>query len=111
MNRIIIESSRNVTPEKDIQARIDALGEGWEIVSANTSLVTHGSWPNDSRMATSPLHVMYVTTVTLKKEHSFTQEDRDNFLRSLEWNNVVAESDGLEVGRVRLEPRPIGEDL
>ena len=63
---IIIVKSVNLTPESEVNERIEELGDGWEIVSASTALAPHGQHP-DQFQASSAAHVYYITTIVLKK--------------------------------------------
>lgn len=71
---IIIVTSRNLTPEDEVNERISPLLEqGYRIVSATTSLTTHGNIESTQGMPGAGLyldianHVYYVTTVALEK--------------------------------------------
>lgn len=69
MQRIIIVNSRNLTPEDEVNARIEELGEGWRIVAANTSLALQGTMDTNipEKAFGVANHVYYVTTVVLEK--------------------------------------------
>ncbi len=71
---VIIVKSLNITPEEEVNTRIAPLLEqGYHIVSATTSLATHGNIESTRDMPGMGLfldiakHVYYVTTVVLAK--------------------------------------------
>ena len=77
MQKILIERAVNLVDgiEEILNERIAALGSGWQIVSATTSIETCSIWENDTFISPesgvvpkgSPRQVNYVTTVVVKK--------------------------------------------
>lgn len=69
--KVIIVTSKNVTPEKGLKARLGKLGAGWRVISATTNLATHGSMdtdgPNMGVWYGVAQHVYYVTTAIVEK--------------------------------------------
>jgi len=68
--KVIIVSSVNLTPEDELEKRLQELGRGWRVVSATTSLALHGTM--DYRTETSWMngiarHAYYVTTVIVER--------------------------------------------
>ncbi len=71
---ILIVKSLNITPEEEVNERLCALfEEGYRIVSATTSMVTHGTIDSTKDMPGMGLyfgianHVYYTTTVVLER--------------------------------------------
>jgi len=73
MQKVIIVTSRNISPEEEVNERIERLGEGWRVVSAVTQLCTHGTFeeacsgPGFKVSMGDPMHVLYVTTLVVEK--------------------------------------------
>lgn len=69
--KVIIVSSHNFTPEEELEKRLEELGEGWRVVSATTSLATHGTMDyrtESARMDGIARHTYYVTTVIVERK-------------------------------------------
>lgn len=67
IQKIIIETSRNFTPEDAVNEAIEPLfAEGYRIVSAATALAPYGEMA-DAQGDEHARHVYYVTTVVLEK--------------------------------------------
>ncbi len=71
MQKIVIEYSMNQTPEDQLAKRLTPLlAKGYQIISATTSLVTHGTHDYEAPGVLFygvAKHVYYVTTVVLRK--------------------------------------------
>lgn len=68
--KVIIVSKLNVPPQYEVNEEIRGLGRHWRVISASTSLATHGTM--DYQDETTLLlgiahHVYYVTTVVLER--------------------------------------------
>lgn len=61
--KVIIVKDINVTPEEKLNERLAELGDEYRVVSANTTMATHGDMGDLGR----PRHVVYVTTVIVDK--------------------------------------------
>jgi hypothetical protein len=73
MTKFIVEAKLNWIPEKEVQDRLDFLGDAWDVVSAQTVGISyHGG---ESLEFAGPYggnnHIMYVTTVALKQNKKF----------------------------------------
>lgn len=67
MQKLIIESSMNVTPEEQLEEKLAPLiADGWRIVSVMTALAPHGEFSPHAGEKYAR-HVYYVTTVLLEK--------------------------------------------
>ena len=70
-NKIVVVVGQNSPPCVDEE--IEALGPGWRVMSANTTIQPFGQVSDGFAMAHhimngSPLHVYYATTVVLERE-------------------------------------------
>ncbi|RME59812.1 hypothetical protein D6779_03345 [Candidatus Parcubacteria bacterium] len=70
--KVIIIKSMNLTPEHELEKRLEELGPGWNVVSASTSLTTHGTMDYHNKREGVILdgiarHIYFVTTVIVEK--------------------------------------------
>jgi hypothetical protein len=68
--KVIIVGSVNKTPEYELEQRIEELGEGWRVVSAQTALALQGTMnleQPDMLMYGVAKHTYYVTTVIMER--------------------------------------------
>ncbi len=68
--KVIIVRSTNLTPEDELEERLQELGDDWRVVSATTSLALQGSWnykTETSWMDGIARHAYYVTTVIVER--------------------------------------------
>lgn len=76
MQKVIIVKSMNLTPENEVQERIDPLiRKGYRIILASTSLALQGQMDINNpgaRFFGIPEHICYVTTVVLEKSSKDT---------------------------------------
>jgi len=71
MNKILVIRSTNTTPEAEVNAKLEELGDDWVVVSATTAVAPHGVLPMElSGSSTRELayHLYFVTTVVLTKK-------------------------------------------
>ncbi|MFA5652390.1 MAG: hypothetical protein WC933_03420 [Candidatus Paceibacterota bacterium] len=71
--KVIVVSSRNLTPEEEIEKKLAKYGDDWFIVSAKTSLALSTMfWEQDvyhhGIASGQHKHVYYVTTVIIEKK-------------------------------------------
>lgn len=70
MYKVIMVKGQNVPPEEEVQERIDALGEGWELVTIQTDQMAWGEMSPGEYEFVRPMHVYYITTVIMKRVSS-----------------------------------------
>ena len=71
MQKVIITSSMNNTPEDEINKRVAKLGKGWRITSATTAIALQGTLDIDNpvygKFYGVAKHAYYVTTIVVEK--------------------------------------------
>jgi hypothetical protein len=66
--KVIVVSSKNRTPQQELDEALAELGNNWVIVSASTSLAPWGSLTHNPEIVEgSALHMYYVTTAILHR--------------------------------------------
>lgn len=72
MQKVLVVSSMNYTPEDEIAERLSELGPEWRVISASTSLALQGSVNTDGFSPQGinfglAQHVYFVTTLIVEK--------------------------------------------
>lgn len=70
--KVIIVKSMNMTPEDEVNARLEELGPDWRIVSATTAMQPFGETdlnsPQTGKFYGVALHMYFVTTVIVERQ-------------------------------------------
>lgn len=70
IQKVLVVSSRNVSPEEEIAQRLEELGDGWRVISATTTMVPFGKMALDTpweKAFSVAEHIYYATTLILEK--------------------------------------------
>ena len=67
--KVIIVRSMNLTPEDELEEKLNELGEGWRVVSATTAAALQGTMDIDApgKFFGVARHIYFVTTAVVEK--------------------------------------------